>query len=113
MLPSLLTNIISNSFGKFIVLGFLFCCLGSFNAWAQEERTMNHADSPSEYEEMNEQVVSPVVAPKEIKQALPTKHESKENLSKQRGEKDAKSEGISTLSFNLFLYVVDRFKEDN
>jgi hypothetical protein len=31
---------------------------------------------------------------------------------KQGGEKDARKEGMSTLSFNLFLYIVDKFKED-
>lgn len=28
------------------------------------------------------------------------------------GDKDGKKEEISTLSFNLFLYIMDKFKED-
>lgn len=50
-----------------------------------------------------------------VKDTKPTNSSSlkKENpLFKQGGEKDAKKEEISTLSFNLFLYIVDRFKED-
>jgi hypothetical protein len=35
-----------------------------------------------------------------------------QQLYKQGGEKDLKKEGMSTLSFNLFLYIVDKFKED-
>ncbi|MGY6558893.1 MAG: hypothetical protein ACXIT9_06390 [Nitritalea sp.] len=31
---------------------------------------------------------------------------------KNGGERDRGREGVSTLSFNLFLYVIDKFKED-
>ncbi|MBD8488680.1 hypothetical protein IFO69_07990 [Echinicola sp. CAU 1574] len=43
----------------------------------------------------------------------PTVKERKENpIYKASGEKDVKKDEMSTLSFNLFLYIVDRFKED-
>ncbi|GAB3656048.1 hypothetical protein GCM10028791_27580 [Echinicola sediminis] len=42
-----------------------------------------------------------------------TVKEVKENpVYKASGEKEEKKEEMSTLSFNLFLYIVDRFKED-
>ncbi|WP_200975007.1 hypothetical protein [Echinicola sp. 20G] len=42
-----------------------------------------------------------------------TVKERKENpIYKASGEKDVKKDEMSTLSFNLFLYIVDRFKED-
>ena len=119
MLASLTTNKISSRFGKFLILGFLFCCVISFNALAQEERTVHHRDSPADYEEINDQGVRDFSQIrkengeiKETKISQP-KNENRDHLSKQRGEKDVKKEGMSTLSFNLFLYVVDRFKEDN
>jgi len=34
------------------------------------------------------------------------------DIYKQTGEKDVRKENVSTLSFNLFLYIVDKFKED-
>lgn len=36
-----------------------------------------------------------------------------EQLYKYEGEKEVNKERLSTLSFNLFLYVADKFKEDN
>lgn len=34
------------------------------------------------------------------------------SIYKEGGEKETRKEGMSTLSFNLFLYIVDKFKED-
>jgi hypothetical protein len=119
MLLALTTNNVSFRFDKFLILGFLFCSVISFNALGQEERVVHHGDSPADYEEINDHRGSDFAnigkegtEVKENKTPLPKK-ENKDHLSKQRGEKDAKKEGMSTLSFNLFLYVVDRFKEDN
>lgn len=118
MLLSLLTNKISLSCKKVLVLGFLFCSVVTFNAVGQEERRMHHSDSPAEYDELNDR--SGVDIPHtgaeaaEVKETkVAPKKDNKDNLHKLRGEKEVKKEGLSTLSFNLFLYVVDRFKEDN
>jgi hypothetical protein len=119
MLLSLKTNKISFRFRKFLILGFLFCSVIAFNALGQEERTAHHGDAPAEYEEINDHEVRDFslngkehAETKETKISIPKK-ENKEQLYKHRGEKEVKKEGLSTLSFNLFLYVVDRFKEDN
>ena len=46
-------------------------------------------------------------------QVVTASPQRKENpILKQGGEKENRKEGMSTLSFNLFLYVVDKFKED-
>jgi hypothetical protein len=109
MLLSLKTNKISFRFRKFLILGFLFCSVIS----------AHHGDAPAEYEEINDHEVRDFslngkehAETKETKISIPKK-ENKEQLYKHRGEKEVKKEGLSTLSFNLFLYVVDRFKEDN
>ena len=119
MLLRLMTNKISFRFDKFFVLGFLFCSVISFNAVGQEERAVHHGDSPADFEEINDlsatdftHIGNEGVDAKENKITSPKK-DNKDHLHKQRGEKEARKEGMSTLSFNLFLYVVDRFKEDN
>lgn len=119
MFASLLANKISFRFEKFFVLGFLFCSVIAFNAVGQEERTVHHRDASADFEEINSlsgEDFTPIgkegTETKENSVASPKK-ENKDNLHKQRGEKEARKEGMSTLSFNLFLYVIDRFKEDN
>jgi hypothetical protein len=49
---------------------------------------------------------------KEVKPSTNPSLKKDNSLMKQGGEKDGKKDEISTLSFNLFLYIVDRFKED-
>ena len=119
MLLRLMTNKISFRFDKFFVLGFLFCSVISFNAVGQEERTVHHRDSSADYEEVSDLAGTEFTdSGKEGREtkantSLSPKKETKDHLHKQRGEKDGRKEGMSTLSFNLFLYVVDRFREDN
>ena len=118
MLLSLTTNKISFQFEKFLILGFLFCSVFAFNALGQEERTAHHEDAPAEYEINDHGVRDLTLSEKESGEIRETKisspkKENKEHLYKHRGEREVKKEGLSTLSFNLFLYVVDRFKEDN
>ena len=119
MLASLTTNKISFRFDKFLILGFLFCSVIAFNAVGQEERTVHHGDASADFDEINglsgtdfTPMGKEVTEMKENIVASPKK-ENKDHLHKQRGEKEARKEGMSTLSFNLFLYVIDRFKEDN
>ena len=119
MLAGLTTNKISFRFDKFFILGFLFCAVFALNAFGQEERTVYHGDVPADFDEINglsgTDFTSMGKESSESKENVVTfpKKENKDNLHKQRGEKEARKEGMSTLSFNLFLYVIDRFKEDN
>ena len=118
MLLSLTTNKILLRFKKSLILGFLFCSVFIFNAFGQEERTAHHEDAPAEYEINDRGARDFTLSGKESGEIRETKisspkKDNKEHLYKHRGEKEVKKEGLSTLSFNLFLYVVDRFKEDN
>src|SRR5690554_5609786 len=118
MLLLLQQNKILISYRKIGILGFLFCIVVSFSAFGQEERKTSYPDSPTVYEGTSDgERTYPVAVEKnngETQKKVPLqKKENKEPIYKQRGEKDVKNEGMSTLSFNLFLYVVDRFKEDN
>jgi|SRR5690606_18150133 len=119
MLAWLTTNKISFRFDRIFVLGLLFCSVIAFNAIGQEERAVHHADSPADFDEINglsgtdfTPIGKEGAEGKENSVASPKK-ENKDHLYKQRGEKEGRKEGMSTLSFNLFLYVIDRFKEDN
>ena len=100
----------------------------SFISFAQSERERNFPDLPrnnnessTQYESSESSTLEPrqenaprnsASAVKENKPAASTTLKKENPLFKQGGEKDAKKEEISTLSFNLFLYIVDRFKED-
>jgi hypothetical protein len=106
-----------------LVLGFLM----SFVSFAQSDRERNFPDLPRNNDAVS-QYESPESSTMELKQestqrtnlnpvkdskSSTTNSLKKDNLLyKQGGEKDSKKEEISTLSFNLFLYIVDRFKED-
>ena len=109
-------NLISLPFKKFFICAFLFGLFVSFDAAAQDERTRIVSDSPDGLEQVTDIEAADFSKSSdelgEGKSPLPQK-ENKDHLSRQRGEKDVRKEGVSTLSFNLFLYVIDRFKEDN
>ena len=102
-----------------LVLGFLFCFAATLNAMGQEERARVASDSPSEYSGVNDLEGSDLAGlenkheEKIVNIAQPKIVDKREQLNKGGGEKVLKKDGMSTLSFNLFLYVVDRFKEDN
>lgn len=112
-------NKISFPCRKVLVIGFLFCSIISFNALGQEERGTAIVDNPAEYDHIT--VVDGSghsdlenKSPERVTtRKLSQESENNEQAYKQGGEKDVKKEGMSTLSFNLFLYVVDKFKEDN
>ncbi|GAB2617260.1 hypothetical protein [Belliella aquatica] len=115
---------------KNIILAILFCALGSLNAFAQGEKERNFPDVPvktsdvagafeshestatdSKYDfnlKQNNQQVN-----RDIKPAQSTSVRKENPLYKQGGDKEVKKEEMSTLSFNLFLYIVDKFREDN
>ncbi len=51
--------------------------------------------------------------PATVKEKPATTSSKQGNIYRQGGEKDMRKDNVSTLSFNLFLYIVDKFKEDN
>ncbi len=117
---------ISSKGSKKAPLLVLFCLFLSFATFAQNERDRNipdlpkNNDSANQYESpessiseqksenFNRQSISPIGESK-----VATTPSKKDNaFYKAGGEKEIKKEGMSTLSFNLFLYIVDKFKED-
>jgi hypothetical protein len=112
---------------KKLQLTFFLGFIVSFVAFGQSDRERNFPDLPKN-SESSTQFESPESSTGESRQesvqrtTLNPVKDSKSNTSsslkkenplfKQGGEKDVKKEEISTLSFNLFLYIVDRFKED-
>ena len=122
------TDRISSRGLKNLILTMGFCVLLGFTSFAQGERDRNSPDLPKNSDSIGQFENSDVSgfenrSDNAYRQSSPTKevHSTssspqvvkKENpLFKQGGEKDVKKEGMSTLSFNLFLYIVDKFKED-
>ncbi|MCH7408007.1 hypothetical protein MM239_01255 [Belliella sp. DSM 111904] len=122
-------NYISSTQAKGILFIILFCSFGTFDIFAQSDKERTMQDLPR-----NADVVYPHESPEytstESRNELNSKQNNqillkeskssginlvkKENpIYKQGSDKELKKEGMSTLSFNLFLYIVDRFKEDN
>lgn len=112
---------------KILTLGVGFCLFLSFTSFAQGERDRNSPDLPknndsigqydipeSSYENRSDNTFRQNnLPPKDVNLNSSNTQIKKENpLFKQGGERDVKKEGMSTLSFNLFLYIVDKFKED-
>lgn len=113
-----------NSFlAKPLALTFGLVLFIFFNGFAQDRERVDREEKVQEYQN-NFDIMEG--QPAEINSEQVTKSSSLENLSKtpspkakkenqvfrSEGEKDSKKDGISTLSFNLFLYIVDKFKED-
>ncbi|MCH7401576.1 hypothetical protein ACFOUP_14100 [Belliella kenyensis] len=122
-------NYISSAQVKGILFVILFCSFGANDLFAQndKERTMQdfpkNSDVVYSYEnpEYNNSETRNELNSKQNNQILlkdgrhsGTNVVKKDNpIYKQGSDKELKKEGMSTLSFNLFLYIVDRFKEDN
>jgi hypothetical protein len=120
-----ITNKISSRGLKFFLLGSGFCFLLVFSSYGQNERGTQ--DFPKNIDELG-QFESPESSSADWKQdnsrannlkpidnkALDSNNATRRENSmfRQAGEKDNRKEGMSTLSFNLFLYIVDKFKED-
>ena len=88
-------------------------------ARAQEENTKKPFEKPSaeEHHSLPEAGTAPQVSvqkPAVVKQGLPIPSPRKEvHTSTHLQEKESKkNDSPSTLSFNIFLYIVDKFKED-
>jgi hypothetical protein len=121
------TDRISSRGLKNLILTMGFCVLLGFTSFAQGERDRNSPDLPknsdsigqfensdvSGFENRSDNAYRQSSPIKEVQPNTISPQVKKENpLFKQGGEKDVKKEGMSTLSFNLFLYIVDKFKED-
>lgn len=121
------TDRISSRGLKNLVFTTGFCILLGFTSFAQGERDRNSPDlpknsdsigqfdsaEPSGFDNRYDNSYKQSTLTKEGQSNPSNSQVKKENpLFKQGGEKDVKKEGMSTLSFNLFLYIVDKFKED-
>lgn len=103
-----------------------FICLMSFvfAFWttevnAQEENSPRPTDKPHVEEsnhspQENVQATFPFFKPSQIKQVSPISQVKRDlpasGIIQEKEQK--KNESPSTLSFNIFLYIVDKFKED-
>ncbi|EKB49515.1 hypothetical protein B879_01912 [Cecembia lonarensis LW9] len=109
------------------LLGISFSFFFSFAALAQGEKEKGMQDFPrnpddlgqlesSEFSQLDwrqENQRLNAIKPLEGKNPNNQNLLRKENpIYRQGGEKDGRKEGMSTLSFNLFLYIVDKFRED-
>ncbi|WP_194973409.1 hypothetical protein [Aquiflexum lacus] len=119
---------ISSKVVKGVPFLVVFCLFLSFASFAQNERDRvvpdlpRNSDTVNQYEgsesstseQKSENVQKQSIAPLiESKSGVTNTQTKKDNaIYKMGGEKEIKKEGMSTLSFNLFLYIVDKFKED-
>ncbi len=121
-------NIPSISSKRFLI-AILFCAFGSLNAFAQGDKDRTFPEIPKSTDSVNTREGSDAtnfeskqdynykqntqVQIKDLKTNNNNPIKKENPLYKHGGEKDIKKEGMSTLSFNLFLYIVDKFREDN
>ena len=105
---------------KFLFIAIFFCTIGSSVVLAQEESAVEISHHNQEQEPFPEEENLDLSKMDKANQnfweqqrsAIQLKEANKEQNTKQGGDKGAAgTEGMSTLSFNLFLYVVDKFKE--
>jgi hypothetical protein len=112
----LLTNYSLDRY-KTLSLTLVFCLLFVVSALAQTEKDRAFPDGARNAENI-QQFETPdgsndVVTKSNAPVKNPNFTVKKESPGvKSGGERDGKKEEISTLSFNLFLYIVDKFKED-
>lgn len=110
---------------KRLFLASIFCFIFSLTAFSQGEREKNLPEAPRVSDHTNQfdnaesaakdnrsDNYSPNQSRSEISTSTNSAVKKDSQLYKLGGEKDIKKEGMSTLSFNLFLYIVDKFKED-
>jgi hypothetical protein len=117
-------NKISLNCKKSSFLAIIFWVVASINAFGQVEQDRNIPELPKNIDnsgnfENPESVVADQKSDNFYRSTAvknrnqnPSPQRKENPILKQGGEKDTKKEGMSTLSFNLFLYVVDKFKED-
>jgi len=96
-----------------------FCTLSSFAQGEERNRNMpehkvedNFGAMESPEANVVEYSTKTSVPASNKEKATPSPSNRNKDVYKQTGEKDVRKENVSTLSFNLFLYIVDKFKED-
>lgn len=110
---------------KEIILTVFFCFLLSAVTMAQDKDRISQEvsrgndnavlhDSPEgSFDPRNESKPTVNKPAREVRSSISNSGAKKENpLENQGNDKELKKEGMSTLSFNLFLYIVDKFRED-
>ncbi|MCC5936069.1 MAG: hypothetical protein JJU34_02190 [Lunatimonas sp.] len=111
-------NSFSNSLARILLTGGLvvvFCFVSASYSQAQSDKDRPFADvvKPSETVQQNKESASDYASAK--RESVEKVEEGREQIGykerSERDEREVKSEAKSTLSFNLFLYVIDRFKE--
>ncbi|GGF33843.1 hypothetical protein [Echinicola rosea] len=113
-------NQILSNYCKVILLGIGFVVFYSSEVSAQEvrdcDRDRHFEEEPGSHESEFAEAPFEEYKPEKVTSSKPAKSSVKERkdnpIYKAGGEQEAKKEEMSTLSFNLFLYIVDRFKED-
>jgi hypothetical protein len=109
------------NYKKEILLSLSFCLFFVIPSFGQTEKDRNNIDVPrasdttteiqesSAYDSRNDSYNRPLAKEQKPGQAVLKKENP---LYKQGSDKEVKKESMSTLSFNLFLYIVDKFRED-
>ncbi|WP_186757043.1 hypothetical protein [Echinicola salinicaeni] len=106
---------------KSVIAGLAIVALYNVEVGAQEVRDCDRRPGRSGDEFLNsvesvEDFTSEEYKPERVsiaKKAKSSVKEVKENpIYKSSSEKEVDEEEMSTLSFNLFIYIMDRFKED-
>ncbi|UCS94398.1 hypothetical protein KZP23_05060 [Echinicola marina] len=107
---------------KSVIAGIAVAALYNVEVGAQELRDCDRRPGRSSDESLNsvesvENFSSEEYKPERVSISNKAKSSSvkevKENpIYKASGEKEVDQEEMSTLSFNLFIYIMDRFKED-
>ena len=98
-----------------LLFGFFFYLGSSADVLAQEGRSVIETETSQgiydDFEKSQHADVA-IIENKEEEGNFSAHEESKSSTPKKPGETAIKNEGMSTLSFNLLLYVVDKFRED-
>lgn len=102
------------------VCAVLGMCLWTENAFAQSEQekveieNIRNMDKPTlEDHNSSSEAVSPRISTsKQSQPPIKATAVRKENMTSGEGKKVEPSAAPSTLSFNIFLYIVDKFKAD-
>lgn len=115
-------NLISKIVLKVASFSFLFCMFFTFNLYGQSEKEVEFTDqakkekayhpSTSEIEKKANQDTFSGYSSKKGENSLRERNKYKDHSDKSDWNGEEVSEEVSTLSFNIFLYVLDRFKED-
>ena len=100
---------------KILLLGFFFYLGASAHAIAQEGREILESETGlgiyDDFEKRQHTDLG-VVENKKPEGNASVHEENKPASINKPGDTEVKKEGMSTLSFNLLLYVVDKFRED-